>query len=112
MVVTFFCGAVGQLNATERKRLFGLINNLPDVYEVVRKWRPVENRPRKEDNPGEASGSKSSSSICIMRLSDGSSRSSKSTQQIGESHVVNDNHSKGSLCGRCGGSCFLCREGT
>ncbi|XP_076923218.1 PHD finger protein ALFIN-LIKE 1-like [Bidens hawaiensis] len=89
--IAFFNGA--DLNATERGRLFGLINSQPTVFEVTREWKP------KKGKSSEASSSKSSSTRKKIPVEN------KSTSKMAEeSNVENEKQHEKTLCGSCGGA--------
>ncbi|KAD3336650.1 hypothetical protein E3N88_32169 [Mikania micrantha] len=100
LAVAFFYGGRSELDQTQRKQLFTMINNLPHVHEVVRDWQNAKDKPKKGKSH-EASGSKSScrTRSSVKRLSD---EQSKSTQNIEQSQVENKEY-KGTHCGNCGG---------
>ncbi|KAJ0735186.1 putative chromatin regulator PHD family [Helianthus annuus] len=90
--MAFFYASWLSVNAADRNRLFTSINNLPTVYEAVKKWLVVQ------DKSSEASRSRSS--IPQKRSSDRQSKSS--SNMVEESHAENEEEHKVTLCGSCG----------
>ncbi|KAK9068939.1 hypothetical protein SSX86_013055 [Deinandra increscens subsp. villosa] len=97
MAVAFYHAGCAGLNSVKRNRLFTLINDLPDVYEVVRDWQPAKGKLKK-DQSNEASRSKFRSGV--KRSSAGHT---KSTQKIVEErHMQQDEEHGETHCGSCG----------
>ncbi|XP_017442518.1 PHD finger protein ALFIN-LIKE 1 isoform X1 [Vigna angularis] len=94
--VAFYLGA--RLNRNERKRLFGLINDLPTVFEVVTERKPVKDKPTADSG----SKSRSSTKVSVVRSSDGQVKSNPKFADEGYEEE-DDEHSE-TLCGSCGGN--------
>nr|XP_043609431.1 PHD finger protein ALFIN-LIKE 2-like isoform X2 [Erigeron canadensis] len=90
--VSFYLGA--RLTKNERKRLFSMINDLPNVFEVVKGQKHVKDRPSAD------SGSKSKGST--KRSSDGHVKNI-SKVAVEEYEEEEDEHGD-TLCGTCGGN--------
>ncbi|CAN6330830.1 unnamed protein product [Urochloa humidicola] len=116
--VAFYFGARFGFDKEARKRLYGLINSLPTVYEIVTgtaKKEPKEKTP-KNSNKSNKSGSKPS------RQSESNSRVPKmpppknEEESEGEEGEPQEDH-ESALCGACGQSyddfwicCDLCEK--
>ncbi|KAK1284689.1 PHD finger protein ALFIN-LIKE 1 [Acorus calamus] len=90
--VAFYLGA--RFNRNDRKRLFGMINDLPTVYEVVTQKKPVKDKPIVD------SGSKSK--VSTKRSSDGQVKSN--SKPVDDGYVEDEDEHSETLCGTCGGS--------
>ncbi|KAK1264976.1 PHD finger protein ALFIN-LIKE 1 [Acorus gramineus] len=90
--VAFYLGA--RLNRNDRKRLFGMINELPTVYEVVTRKTPMKDKPVMDI------GSKSK--VSTKRSSDGQVKSN--SKHVDEGYGEDEDEHSDTLCGTCGGS--------
>ncbi|RDX79876.1 PHD finger protein ALFIN-LIKE 1, partial [Mucuna pruriens] len=90
--VAFFHGI--RLNRSERKRLFGLINDRPTVFEVVTDRKPIKDKPTVD------SGSKTRG--ITKRSSGGKVESIPKFADEGNEDDEYEHHE--TLCGSCGGN--------
>nr|XP_011469921.1 PREDICTED: PHD finger protein ALFIN-LIKE 1-like [Fragaria vesca subsp. vesca] len=90
--VSFYFGA--RLNRNERKRLFGLTNDLPTIFEVVTGRMPTKDKPSMD------SGSKSRNNA--KRSTDGPMRTNSTL--LNENYVEDEDEHSETLCGSCGGN--------
>ncbi|KAK1437130.1 hypothetical protein QVD17_02915 [Tagetes erecta] len=92
--VAFYLGA--RLNAYERKRLFGMINDIPTVFEVVSERKSVKDKPSAAESGSKAKGN-------AKRSSDGQVKSIQKAA-ADDSYEDEDEEHGDTQCGSCGGN--------
>ncbi|GMJ15713.1 alfin-like 5 [Hibiscus trionum] len=98
LAVAYYFGARFGFNRTDRNRLFGFINDLPTIFEIVS--GSVEKQTKEKSSVSNHSSSNKSKSSVKSRASE-STKYSKSMQPNDEDEGDGEEHGD-TLCGACG----------